>query len=109
MADKIIITEHPKNQCINPGEMAKLTVKTLKHPSMCQWYQNGHSLPIPGDGYHGADTPSLVINKCFSKHKGVYHCVLTSGTDEEVISNSATLTIGELMFFTTLMFQKLCL
>lgn len=62
----------------------------------CEWYLNKSDTPVSSsDGYEGMDTTTLVIKKCFTKHKGSYHCVLTPTTGKPMHSRSAALTIGK--------------
>ena len=84
----------PEDQVIKPGEPAKFFIDVERQPVKFQWCLNKVLISTEDKNYQGIDTDTLHISKCFSKHRGTYHCVLTPGWGTPVHSSSATLRLG---------------
>ncbi len=81
---------------VKPGESVELSIEVKGPPIECEWYINSSASPISieDESYGGINTTTLHISKCFPKHKGAYHCVLTTSTGQQSQSTSATLTLS---------------
>ncbi len=90
----ISIIRQPEDQVIKPGEHAKFFIDVKGRPVKFQWYLNDVLISTAEKNYQGIDTATLHISKCFSKHRGNYHCVLTTAWETQIRSSSAMLRLG---------------
>ena len=88
------ILTQPKNVVCKPGEESGFSIKTSKTAPAYQWYLNGNKISIKDKDYKGCTTEELSISKCLPKHKGSYKCFVTTESDTLLISEIATLKIG---------------
>ncbi len=93
---QVDITKQPEDKMVNPGDSVELSIEVEGSPIECEWYINSSASPISieDESYGGINTTTLHISKCFPKHRGAYHCVLTTSTGKKTQSAPATLTLG---------------
>lgn len=96
------VVQKPFSICIQPedvicktGKAVKFSLETTpKAYSICQWHFNDQPIRADSNDYSGQLTNHLLIEKCFPKYKGVYHCLAEDRFGTQVISRKATLTTG---------------
>ena len=94
------IFTHPKSVVCKPGDKLGFSVKTSKTAKAYQWYLNGKVINNEDKDYDGSTTKALSINGCLPKHKGSYHCIVTTELETLLSTETATLEIG--------MYTELC-
>ena len=89
------ILTQPKNVACISGDQVGFSIETSKTAKAYQWYLNGNEISNEDKDYEGSTNQHLLINKCLSKHKGFYKCIVITELDTKLTSDIATLTIGE--------------
>ncbi|MBN2349376.1 MAG: immunoglobulin domain-containing protein [Bacteroidales bacterium] len=84
--EKVIITQHPVNSTLCPGENASFNITATGALLNYQWQKDGANIA-------GETNPGLIIPGIDATDAGVYRCIVT-GNCGAVISNGASLTVN---------------
>ena len=88
--------EHPKDQSVAPGAVAKFQVKATGDGLQFQWQKNRKEILIDGGRYCNTDTDTLRIEEVEENDKGRYRCIVTARSDAgKKFSDEARLTISK--------------
>ena len=94
---------HPKDIKTISGLGEEFSIEThLNAAKAHQWYFQEEPISSESGEYSGSTTNRLTITKCLPKHEGTYKCVITDESGQKFTSESSTLTVGELVFFVSL-------
>jgi len=81
-----VITSHPQNQLVGPGQTAYFSVSASNYQLNYQWYKNGNSIS-------GANSPYLYLYNVQSSDAANYSCYVWNSAGS-VWSSAATLTVA---------------
>ena len=89
---------HPEDRKAKRGSNAEFSIETFGNiVEKNQWYFQEKPISSEEANYKGSTTDRLTITKCLPQCEGAYKCVVTIESGETFTSESATLTVGELV------------
>jgi gliding motility-associated-like protein len=87
------------DQTVCAGQSATFTVTANGTITSYQWLFNGVNL-VDGNGVSGANSSVLVISPAAAVHNGNYRCIITGSYNQTATTNTAKLTVNELVTIT---------